>query len=387
MMDPDDGIRGEMFENPISFNQISFENGELDLIEEAVSNRHISGDGPFSKKAEKLLSEIHDGARVLLTPSCSHALELAARLIVFEPGDEIIVPSFTFVTSVSSFVSHGAKPIFCDIDPVTLGLDIKQAEKLISPKTRAIVLVHYGGVPAHPEGFARLAEKHGLILIEDNAHGLGGLSKGKRLGTFGALSTLSFHETKNLSCGEGGGLVINDSQYIHRAEILREKGTDRSQFLLGQVDKYTWRDLGSSWILSDILAAVLFAQLRNFEQIQHEREKRANRYFEGLKDWASAAGVRLQKPSFGTAHLFYLLFDTEVERDQFIQHMKSAGISAVSHYQALHESPYASMLTSRKTYLPVSEATSRGLVRLPLSRSLTFNDQERVISRVREYRV
>lgn len=381
------GNRWQKVEKPIFFNQISFDNGELNLIEEAINNRHISGDGPFSKKAEKLLSEMHDGARVLLTPSCSHALELAARLIGFEPGDEVIVPSFAFVTSVSSFVSHGAKPIFCDIDPVTLGLDIEKAENLISSKTRAIVLVHYGGVPANPEGFARLAEKHGLILIEDNAHGLGGRSNGKKLGTFGALSTLSFHETKNISCGEGGALVLNDSRYIERAEILRDKGTDRSQFFRGQVDKYTWHDLGSSWVLSDILAAVLFAQLRNFEQIQEEREQRANRYFEGLADWASGLGVFLQKPSLGTAHLFYLLFGMAAERDGFIRHMKSAGISAVSHYQALHESPYASILSSRNTYLPVSEATSRGLVRLPLSRSLPFNDQERVISRAQEFRV
>lgn len=226
-----------MVVSPIPFNRIAFDSGEIARIHEAANSGHISGDGPFSKKAEATLSDMHDGARVLLTPSCSHALELAARLIRFEPGDEVIVPSFTFVTSVSSFVSNGATPVFCDIDPVTLGLDLEEAKKLVTSKTKAIVLVHYGGVPANPEGFAELAEQHDLVLIEDNAHGLGGKSSGKPLGTFGAMSTLSFHETKNITCGEGGALVINDPQFIERAEILREKGTDRSRFFRGQVDK------------------------------------------------------------------------------------------------------------------------------------------------------
>ena len=374
-----------MPELPIPFNRISFDNGELERIQEALENWHISGDGPFSKKAEKILSDMHDGARVLLTPSCSHALELAARLIGFEKSHEIIVPSFTFVTSVSSFVSHGATPVFCDIDPVTLGLDLEQATKLVTKKTKAIVLVHYGGVPANPEGFARLAEEHNLILIEDNAHGLGGTSNGKRLGTFGAMSTISFHETKNITCGEGGALVINDPQYIERAEILREKGTDRSRFFRGQVDKYTWHDLGSSWILSDILAAVLYAQLCNFDEIRQKREDRAYRYFESLKDWASSQGFRLQQPNLGTSHMFYILLADETGQERFIEHMRSHGILTVFHYQALHKSPYASMLSKAESFLPVTESVSSSLVRLPLFPSLAANDQLRVIERAREY--
>ena len=369
----------------VPFNRISFDSNELARIQEAVNNGHISGDGPFSKKAEAVLSNMHDGARVLLTPSCSHALELAARLIGFEPGDEVIVPSFTFVTSVSSFVSHGATPIFCDLDPVTLGLDLEEARKLVTSRTKAIVLVHYGGVPANPEGFAQLAKDRNLILIEDNAHGLGGKSNGKPLGTFGAMSTLSFHETKNITCGEGGALVINDSRYIDRAEILREKGTDRSRFFRGQVDKYTWQDLGSSWILSDILAAVLYAQLSDFESIQKRREERWSRYFEALSGWAAARGFGLQVPDSGTAHLFYLLLNGEKEQEVFIQHMKANGALVVFHYQALHSSPYGSQFPSCDMSLPVTDRICGSLVRLPLFPGLSEDEQDRIISSTISY--
>lgn len=373
-----------MPDKPIPFNRISFDSGELARIQEAVSNGHISGDGPFSKKAEAILSDMHEGARVLLTPSCSHALELAARLIGFEPGDEVIVPSFTFVTSVSSFVSNRATPVFCDIDPVTLGLDLEEAKKLVTPKTKAIVLVHYGGVPANPEGFTQLAEKHNIVLIEDNAHGLGGKSNGRPLGTFGAMSTLSFHETKNITCGEGGALVINDPQYIERAEILREKGTDRSNFFRGQVDKYTWQELGSSWILSDLLAAVLFAQLSHFDEIQERREARWREYFEALGAWAMTYGFELQVPD-GTAHLFYLLLSGEAEQDAFIQHMKSHNILVVFHYQALHRSPYGSQFISSDLSLPVTDRICGSLVRLPLFPGLSEGEQDRIISSILSY--
>lgn len=364
----------------IPFNRISFNSGELSRIQQAVSNGHISGDGPFSKKAEEILSGMHEGAKVLLTPSCSHALELAARLLEFEIGDEVIVPSFTFVTSVSSFVANGATPVFCDIDPVTLGLDLKEAKKLVTSRTKAIVLVHYGGVPANPEGFAQLAKEHNLILIEDNAHGLGGNSNGRPLGTFGAMSTLSFHETKNITCGEGGALVINDPEFIERAEILREKGTDRSRFFRGQVDKYTWQDLGSSWVLSDLLAAVLYAQLSDFENSQKRREKRWGKYFEALSDWAAYRGFGLQVPDTGTAHLFFLLLSSEAEQDAFIQHMKDTGVLVVFHYQALHRSPYGSGFISSDAILPITDRICASLVRLPLFPSLPENEQDRIIS-------
>ena len=374
-----------MVETVIPFNRISFDSGEMARIQEAVKNGHISGEGPFSKKAEKILSDMHDGARVLLTPSCSHALELAARLIGFEPGDEVIVPSFTFVTSVSSFVSHGATPVFCDIDPMTLGLDLEEARKLISPKTKAIVLVHYGGVPANPEGFSRLAQEHGIVLIEDNAHGLGGASNGKTLGTFGAMSTLSFHETKNITCGEGGALVLNDPRYIERAEVLREKGTDRSRFFRGHVDKYTWQDNGSSWILSDLLAAVLYAQLSDFKAIQSRREDRWNRYFERLKEWAGDRNIGLQQPG-GTSHLFYLLLKGPEQVASFLSHLRGVGILAVFHYQPLHESPFGAKFMDGNRPLPVTEQVAHGLVRLPLFSALAVAEQERILAETLRYR-
>lgn len=373
-----------MVEFPIPFNRITFDRGEMVRIQEAVDNGHVSGDGPFTKKAEKILSDMHDGARVLLVPSCSHALELAARLIGFEPGDEVIVPSFTFVTSVSSFVSHGATPVFCDIDPLTLGLDLEEARKLITPNTKAIVLVHYGGVPANPAGFARLAEEHGLILIEDNAHGLGGRSEGRRLGTFGAMSTLSFHETKNISCGEGGALVINNPEYIPRAEILREKGTDRSRFLRGQVDKYTWQDLGSSWTLSDILASILYAQLSYFDEIQTLRMNLWDSYYRNLSEWVVGKGFKLGEIKTETAHLFYTLVGNSENQLGLIQHLKERQISAVFHYQPLHLSPFGGQFPTRYD-LPVTEKVATSLVRLPLYSAMSISDLNRVVTAVRSY--
>lgn len=373
-----------MREESIPFNQISFDNGELERIQEAVENWHISGDGPFSKKAEKILSDMHGGGRVLLTPSCSHALELAARLIGLEPGDEVIVPSFTFVTSVSSFVSHGATPVFCDIDPVTLGLDLKQAKMLVTRKTKAIVLVHYGGVPASPEGFARLAEEHNLILIEDNAHGLGGTSNGKTLGTFGAMSTLSFHETKNITCGEGGALVINDPKYIERAEILREKGTDRSRFFRGQVDKYAWQDLGSSWILSDILSAVLYAQLCDFSAIQERRMNVWEQYWRELSDWTGENNFRLAERNSGTAHLFYVIPSNPKLQTAFIDHLRQQEITAVFHYQPLHSSPFGRKFSTGQD-MSVTEEVAGSLVRLPLYSAMSSPDLNRVVKAVKNY--
>lgn len=373
-----------MFEKAIPFNRMTFDHGEMARIREATRNGHISGDGPFAKMAEKILSDIHDGSRVLLVPSCSHALELAARLIGFEPGDEVIVPSFTFVTSVSSFVSHGATPIFCDIDPMTLGLDLEKARKLITSKTKAIVLVHYGGVPANPQGFARLAEEHDLILIEDNAHGLGGESKGRKLGTFGAMSTISFHETKNISCGEGGALVINDPQYIERAEILREKGTDRSRFFRGQVDKYTWQDLGSSWVLSDLLAAILYAQLCNFDKIQERRMNLWGHYYRELADWALDNSVGLAETKTETAHLFYTLMGNSQNQVGLIQHLKLRGINAAFHYQPLHLSPFGSQFSSWQD-MSVTTKISDSLVRLPLYGAMKISDLNRVVAAVKAY--
>lgn len=372
---------------PIPFNKPAYGETELELVTKSL-NGVVSGNGPFCKQAEKVLSDMHGGSHALLTPSCSSALELAARLVGFGPGDEIIVPSFTFVTTVSSFVTNGASPVFCDIDPKTLGLDLGQAETLVSDRTRAICLVHYAGVPANPAAFAELAERYNLVLIEDNAHGFGGTAGDKALGTFGDLSTLSFHETKNISCGEGGALIVNRSELLERAEILREKGTNRSKFLSGIVDKYTWVDNGSSWVLSDILASVLVAQLGRFQELQAKRAAIWERYHHELSSWAEVQEVSLQpRDRFHTHHMFYVIFDDVRARDSFIAHMKSKGVMAVFHYQPLHRAPAGARWLTRDADFPVTDRISNGLVRLPLYAGLSFEEQTRVIESVKDFSV
>jgi dTDP-4-amino-4,6-dideoxygalactose transaminase len=267
---------------------------------------------------------------------------------------------------------------------VTLALDLERARKLVTTKTTAIVLVHYGGVPANPEGFARLAEEHNLIRIEDNAHGLGGTSNGKTLGTLGAMSTLSFHETKNITCGEGGALVINGPQYIERAEILREKGTDRSRFLHGQVDQYTGQDLGSSWILPDILAAVLYAQLCDFDAIQERRMNLWEQYWRELSDWARENNFELAERNHETAHLFYVLLSDPKLQTRFLKHLRQPGISAVFHYQPLHSSPFGRQFPAGQN-MSVTEKVSGSLVQLPLYTAMNNLDSNQVLRAVKSY--
>ncbi|HWQ91846.1 MAG TPA: dTDP-4-amino-4,6-dideoxygalactose transaminase, partial [Clostridia bacterium] len=253
---------------------------------EAVRTGHISGDGPFTQHCQAWLETTLGTPKALLTTSCTDALEMAAILLELQPGDEVIVPSFTFVSTANAFALHGARPVFCDIRPDTLNLDETQLAALLGPRTRAVVLVHYGGVGCEMNPIQQLLERHPAVLIEDNAHGLLGHHRGRPLGTFGALATLSFHETKNFTCGEGGALLINDERYIERAEIIREKGTNRTRFFRGQVDKYTWHDVGSSYLPSDLLAAFLYAQLLAADQIQAERRRIWEFYATHLQDWA-----------------------------------------------------------------------------------------------------
>jgi dTDP-4-amino-4,6-dideoxygalactose transaminase len=245
----------------IDFNKPTLTGDEFKYIQQAIENRHISGDGAFTKKCSALLEQELGVRKVLLTTSCTHALEMAALLLDLQPGDEFIVPSFTFVSTVNAFVLRGARPVFIDIRPDTLNLDENLLEKLITPRTKAILAVHYAGVGCEMDAIQGIANRYGIPIVEDNAHGLFGTYKGRNLGTFGALATQSFHETKNFTCGEGGALLINDPAMVERAEIIREKGTNRSRFFRGQVDKYTWVDVGSSYLPSDILAAFLYAQL------------------------------------------------------------------------------------------------------------------------------
>ena len=277
----------------IPFNKAWISGDEYRYMAQAVDQGHISGDGPFTRQCSHLLEEWLGAARVLLTTNCTHALEMSALLLDLKPDDEVIIPSFTFVSTVNAFALRSAKPVFADIRPDTLNLDEMQIERLITSRTRAIVPVHYAGIGCEMETILEIAARHHLKVVEDNAHGLLGRYKGKLLGTFGSIATQSFHETKNFTCGEGGALVINDPGLIEPAEILREKGTNRSRFFRGQVDKYTWVGLGSSYLPSDVLSAFLLAQLESHERIQARRKVIWDTYSAELSGWADASGVRL----------------------------------------------------------------------------------------------
>jgi dTDP-4-amino-4,6-dideoxygalactose transaminase len=367
----------------IPFNRPAVVGNELLNISQAIDKGHISGSGSFTLEAERLLSAVSGSENVLMTSSCTHALELAARVLNLGPGDEVIVPAYTFVSSASAFALTGAKPVFVDVDPLTLNLDSALVEEAITERTKAVCTVHYAGIAMDIDRLAELCRKSGIPLIEDNAHGLSGSFNGQLLGTFGALSTLSFHETKNITCGEGGALAINQRQLLDRAEILREKGTDRSKFLRGQVDKYTWVGLGSSWVASDMLAAFLVAQLESFETIQQSRTRTWNTYDAELRDWAAQNGVRLPhvpSNSKHPAHMFYLQFEDVDTRTAYISHLKKAGIMAVFHYQALNCSKVGIELGGVPGSCPVSEHAAQTLVRLPLFHDITDFERERIIS-------
>ena len=386
----------------IPFNRATLTGAELQYITEAVARAHLAGDGEFTRRCSEVLQQRLGGlsfyseavlrlgeiVTVLLTPSCTHALEMCALLLRLEPGDEVIVPSFSFVSTVNAFVLRGATPIFADVRPDTLNIDENALAALITPRTRAIVVVHYAGVGCELDGIVPMASRRGIALVEDNAHGLFGFYRGRPLGSFGSLSTLSFHETKNLTCGEGGALQINDAQFVERAEILRSKGTNRARFLRGQVDKYTWVDLGSSYLPSEISAAFLFAQLERWREIQERRQRLWNRYATELTGWASARGVRLpvvpghcEHPS----HLFYLLMPDLDARQRLIVHLADRGVNAVFHYQPLHLSEMGIARGGRRGACPVTEAICDQLVRLPLYHSLSEEDQSHVIAAARAF--
>jgi dTDP-4-amino-4,6-dideoxygalactose transaminase len=311
---------------------------------------------------------------------------MSATLLDLQPGDEVIVPSFTFVSTINAFVTRGARPVFIDVRPDTLNLDERLLEAKITPHTRAVVPVHYAGVGCEMDVINDIAARHSVAVIEDNAHGLFGSYRGRQLGTFGAMATLSFHETKNLtSGGEGGALLINDAKYIERAEVIREKGTDRSKFMRGQVDKYTWVDVGSSHLPSDMLAAFLQAQMEERETIQAKRAAIWQRYQEGLGAWASAHCVTLPHvPDYceHPSHLFYLLLPSEGQRDDFISYLDKHNMGAVFHYLPLHSSPMGRLFGGRPGDCPVTEDVSRRLVRLPFYTELTADDQKRVIETI-----
>ncbi|MBP7828570.1 MAG: dTDP-4-amino-4,6-dideoxygalactose transaminase [Kiritimatiellae bacterium] len=372
----------------ILFNRPDPIGAELEYLAEAARSGQISGDGSFTRRCHALLEREPGAKKALLTTSCTHALEMAALLLDIRPGDEVIVPSFTFVSTVNAFVLRGAKPVFADIRPDTLNLDERALPALITPRTRALVVVHYAGVGCEMDAILALARERGLPVIEDNAHGLFGQYRGRGLGTLGALATQSFHETKNFSCGEGGALLINDERYIERAEIIREKGTDRSRFFRGQVDKYSWVDIGSSYLLSDLLAAFLFAQLERREEIQARRKAIWETYRTNLADWSASVGARLPViPDHCRQawHMFYLLMPSLAARQRLIAHLKQRGIMSVFHYLPLHLSPMGRRFGGRPGACPVTEDISDRLLRLPFYNSLAASDQDQVIEAVRSF--
>ena len=372
----------------IPFNRADISDVDQSYILKSIQNGYISGNGSFGKLAEKYFEESLLVRRSLLTTSCTHALEMCALLLNLKDGDEVIVPSFTFVSTASAFLMHGAKPVFVDVDEATLNIDARNIEAAITPKTRAVCVVHYAGIAVDLDAIQSLCDKHGIVLIEDNAHGLFSTYKQKRLGSFGSLATLSFHETKNITCGEGGAILINEDSFIERAEILREKGTDRSRFLRGQVDKYTWVDLGSSWVISDILAAILMSQLERSDEIQKKRRHAFDFYERELSSWATNLGFRRPVvPEYcqHSSHMYFLRLHGIDQRDRFIDHLKNLGISAVFHYQPLHLSYVGKSLGGKAGQCPVSEEAGDCLVRLPLFSLLNESQLERVTSAVTSF--
>jgi len=356
---------------------------------EAIANGHASGDGPFTRRCHEILERELGVPKVLLTTSCTHALEMAAILLDCGPGDEVILPSFTFVSTANAFVLRGAKIVFSDIRPDTLNLDEAQLEALITPRTKAIVPVHYAGVACEMDTICATAKLNNVAIVEDNAHALFARYKGKHTGTFGRLATQSFHETKNVTCGEGGALVVNDRDLVERALVIREKGTNRSQFFRGQVDKYTWVDIGSSYLPSDLLAAFLLAQLEGRDEIQRKRQHIWETYKEELRNWAGERNVRLPVvPSEceQAFHMFYLIMPSFEYRQGLIAHLKQQGILSVFHYLPLNQSEMGRSWAARETRCPMTEDLSLRLLRLPFYNDLSESEQARVIQAVTSFR-
>lgn len=375
----------------IPFNRPHLVGREFDYIRAAIEDmEHISGDGTFTKRCQALLEGSLYVPKALLTTSCTDALEMAALLLDIQPGDEVIVPSFTFVSTANAFALRGARPVFIDVRADTLNLDENQLERLITPRTKAIVPVHYAGIGCEMDTIIQIAYDHKVAVVEDNAHGLFARYKGRYLGTMGAMGTQSFHETKNIIAGEGGALLINARRYIERAEIIREKGTNRSVFLRGQVDKYTWVDVGSSFLPSDMIAAFLYAQLEAREAIYASRQRVWRHYHTCLQEWAARNGIRLPtiphecEPSY---HLYYLILPTGEARDALINFLKLRGIMALFHYQPLHLSQMGKVFDGQLGDCPVSEHAGECLLRLPLYNDMSQREMDYVVDQLVQFKV
>ncbi|MBA4188969.1 MAG: dTDP-4-amino-4,6-dideoxygalactose transaminase [Planctomycetaceae bacterium] len=374
-----------MTDQVIPYNKPFIAGKELFYIAQAVINGNIAGDGHFTRKCAELLQTRFGIHKVLMTPSCTASLEMAALLCDLKPGDEVIMPSFTFVSTASAVARIGAIPRFVDINPETLNLDERLIPAAINERTRAIWPVHYAGVSCEMDPILATANRHGLAVVEDAAQGVNSFYKGRALGSIGALGTYSFHETKNFICGEGGALCINDPKMVERAEILRDKGTNRKQFLRGQVDKYTWVDVGSSYVPSEICSAFLYAQLEMSEHITQRRRELHEYYEERLSPLMADGLLRLPicprncTPNY---HIFYLLLPTEGARNELLDNLRRNGIMAVFHYIPLHDSPVGQTYGYRPGDLPVTEDISRRLIRLPLYYTMTEESQARVVAQV-----
>lgn len=369
----------------IPFNRPRLAGSEHAYIDEALLGGKLSGNGAFAARCCAALEDRLDAARALITPSCTAALEMAGILADLSPGDEVIMPSFTFVSTANAFALRGAVPVFVDCDRETLNIDPEAAAAAVTSRTRAIVIVHYGGVACDMDRITSLVDQHGLILIEDAAHSLPASWNGRPLGSIGHLSTFSFHETKNVHCGEGGALVINDRAMVDRAEVIQEKGTDRSRFFRGEVDKYTWQDLGSSYLLSEVGAAFLWAQLERLDEITDERRETWHRYHEAFADLAFE-GI-FQRPSVPdgcehSGHLYYLLMPTASGRDEMIQGLAEEDVKSVFHYSPLHESPAGLRLGRAAGRIEIAPSVSARLLRLPLWWNMGDARVERVIDAV-----
>jgi dTDP-4-amino-4,6-dideoxygalactose transaminase len=382
-------------ESKILFNQSALQGCELEYISASITSGQIAGDQIFSKRCQKLLEDELGIHRALVTTSCTHALEMVAILLNITYGDEVILPAFTFVSTANAFVLRGAVPVFCDIREDTLNLDEAKLERLITPKTRAIVVVHYAGVACEMDPILEIATRHGVPVVEDNAHGLFGKYHGQWLGTFGTFSTQSFHETKNITCGEGGAILINDKRFVDRAEIIREKGTNRTRFFRGQIDKYSWVDVGSSYVMSDILAAFLCAQLEKWKEIQAKRKQIWETYHYHLEDWSVDIGAR--RPSVPIYceqawHMYYLLMPSLEIRQNFILSLKNKGIMAVFHYLPLNKSDFITKRIPIKYYsesfrdsCSVTQNISERIVRIPFYTALSQKDQMEVITAIKSF--
>ncbi len=370
----------------IPFSRPWYDERELEAVRRALAVQ-ASGDGPASRRVEARLASLLGAERVLLTTSGTHALELALLALGIGPGQEVVCPSFTFVSSANAVLRMGARPVFAEIEDRTLGLDPEDVERRLTPRTAALLPVHYAGVAPDMDALTGIARRRGLRLVEDAAQAITARWRGRALGTLGDAGCFSFHETKNVSCGEGGALVLADPVLAARAEIAREKGTNRSAFLRGQVDKYTWVAEGSSYVLSDLLAAILEVQLDKLQEIQVRRAAIVRRYREGLSDWAGRHGVRLpaELPERApNAHIFYLLYPDGRLRDAALASLQERGIAATFHYVPLHSSPFGRALGSDPVALPVTDRVAASLLRLPLYAQLDPKDVERVIETVQE---